>query len=384
MNNTKNKEKKITVVVTGGGTGGHIYPAIAVAKQLKHDEKIKQVFYIGCGKNLEYNVAQKEKFEFLSISISGMPRKSILNLCKWSFVLAFSVIQSLNHLRKIKPNVIFGTGGYVSGPVLIAAFLLRIPFVIHDSDARPGIVSRVMSPFAKTVSISFDCAKMYLKSSNTTVNGNPVRTDLVNTNKEQAFASLNLNPNKKTLFIMGGSQGAKRINYALLDIVEELVVNYDLQVIHQTGAKNYETFLNDLSAKWSNYNNHNSYIVKPFFENMDLPYATANIAIARAGSLSISELNLTGIPSILVPYPHAAADHQRFNARAMEKAGAAFYLEDSECTGENLKKILANLLRDEKKLAEMKRINLELAKPNATNNLAMIVKEAALKSNQRE
>jgi len=228
-------DKKITVVITGGGTGGHIYPAIAVIQKLKTDKDIDKIYYIGCPFNMEKDIAEKEGVDFLPISASGMPRKTGLGSIKWYLELNKAVRQSISHLYKIKPDIVFGTGGYVSGPVLLAAIILKIPFVIHDSDAHPGIVSRFISPFAKAVSVAFPQAKQYLNSKNIIVNGNPIRLNFNKISKDEALSKLGLKADKKTILVMGGSQGAKTINDAMLDAASKLIKEQGFQIIHQTG-----------------------------------------------------------------------------------------------------------------------------------------------------
>lgn len=367
-------EKKLIAAVTGGGTGGHIYPAVAVAQALKIDNEIEKVYYIGCPKNMEKDIAMNEELEFIPVSISGMPRKLGFGIVKWLLELNKAVGDALIQLKKIKPDVILGTGGYVSGPVLIAAIILKIPFIIHDPDAHPGIVNRFMSPWAKVVSVAFDEAKSYINSKNVIVNGNPIRSSINNIEKGVAIRELNLDINKKTLLVMGGSQGARTINNAMLESVSALINEYNLQIIHQTGKKNYEEYIRQLSEKWPEFKENSNYIVRPYFDNMSVPLAAADLAVSRAGSLSISELNLSGLPSILIPYPYAAADHQKYNAKALVKVGASAYLEDKDCNQHSLTKIIMEILNNDEKLKVMKKINTELAKPYATDNLVTIIK----------
>jgi len=366
--------KKIIVAVTGGGTGGHIYPAVAVAQALKEDADIEKVYYIGCPHNMEKEIALKHEFEFIPVSISGMPRKLGFGLIKWFLELNKAVGDAVIQLKKIRPDVILGTGGYVSGPVLIAAIILRIPFIIHDPDAYPGIVNRFMAPWAKAVSVAFEEAKNYISSKNIIVNGNPIRSGISNIEKESALKELCLDSSKKIILAIGGSQGARTINNAVLGAAPVLINDYNFQIIHQTGKKNYEEYIEQLSQSWPEYKDNPYYIVRPYFDNMSIPLVVADLAISRAGSLSISELNLSGLPSILVPYPYAAADHQRHNAKALEKAGASAYLEDENCDPNNLIKMILEILNNEEKLKSMKISNEKLAKPYSTDNLVKIIK----------
>lgn len=375
----KADNKKITVIITGGGTGGHIYPAIAVIQRLKTDSEIEKIYYIGCPFNMEKDIAIAEGVEFLSVSISGMPRKTGISLIKWVFQLFSSVNQALSYFIRIKPDIVFGTGGYVSGPALLAAIILKVPFVIHDSDAHPGIVSKFLAPWAKVVSVAFEQARQHLNSKNIIVNGNPMRANFNNITKNNALSALNLSPDRKTLLVIGGSQGARTINNTMLEIVPELINKYDFQIIHQTGKKNFEEYEKAFVKRWHDFSSLN-YMVKPYFDDMATPLAASDIAISRAGSLSISELNLNGLPSILIPYPYAAADHQKFNARAMEKSGAAIMLEDSKCTPDNLIKLILEISLDENKLTNMQQANKQLAKPDSADNLINILKKIAKKT----
>ena len=167
--------KKLKIVLTGGGTGGHIYPAIAVGRELLRRENVEKVYYVGNPEKLEKTITEKENFEFLPVKVSGLPKKKNLSLIKWGIELGFAVISCIKYFNKIHPDCVMGTGGYVSGPALIAAKILKIPYMLHDSDAIPGIVSRKMSSGAAAVNISFEAAKKYLKSKNIEVNGNPLR-----------------------------------------------------------------------------------------------------------------------------------------------------------------------------------------------------------------
>ena len=372
------KGKKIKVLITGGGTGGHIYPAIAVAQKLKLDNDIEKIFYVGCKKNMEKDIVLAENINFYSINVSGMPRQKSLKLIKWFIELGFATIKSSYYILKLKPDIIFGTGGYVSGPVLLAAKILNVPFVLHDPDAHPGIVNKFMSKWASTISISFEQAKSHLTSKNIVLNGNPIRANFLHVNKKNALTELNFNPDRKTILVIGGSQGAQAINNAIIVAAPDLI-SEGFQIIHQTGAKNYEKYIEELTKKHPELINNPYYIVKPFFNNMETPLNAADLAISRAGSLSISELNLCGLPSILVPYPYAAADHQRFNAKAMEEAGASLYLEDSDCNSSKLLELILDIFNNPEKLEKMKLSNKILAKPQATEDIVRILKSSVSK-----
>lgn len=351
-----------TIFITGGGTGGHIYPAIAIFEQLSKEINPETIYYVGNPKNLEKKVAGQYDIKFLPVSVSGMPRKVSFKFLVWVIQLFVAIINSICYIIKYRPSCIIGTGGYVAFPILLAGILFGVPCYVHDSDAHPGIVSRVIAPFAKKVFLAFDDAKKFIKSKNIIINGNPLRNWISTISKEEACMNFKLDPAKKTILVMGGSQGAKSINDAILDIASSLTKTHNLQIVHQTGQKNYDEVI-------ENKPEVQGYVVRPYFDNMGIAYAAADLVVARAGSISLSELNICGLPAILVPYPFAAADHQRHNARALEKQGAALYLDNDDCIGKSLKKMILDLINDKDKLQKMSEASISLAKPNATENL---------------
>ena len=373
---TKQNNRKLKIVLSGGGTGGHIYPAIAVGRELLNNENVEKIYYVGNPKNLEKSIIEKEDFEFLPVIVSGMPKAKNFALIKWLAQLIFAVCVCFKYFIKIKPDCVLGTGGYVSGPALICAKILKIPFVLHDSDAIPGIVTRKMAPFAKMVNTSFEEAKKYIKSKNITCYGNPLRSDFNSLNKIDCLKKLNLNPDKFTILAMGGSQGAKSINNAIADSALELIEKYDIQIIHQTGLKNYEAYMDSIKSELRNNPN---YLPKAYLDDIATYLSCADLVIARAGSLSLSEFNLCALPSILIPYPYAAHNHQYHNAKALEKLGAAVCLEDNMCDADNLIEITSNLLADKSRLESMKEANANLAKPDATKKIANAIVEIASK-----
>lgn len=370
MSDTYNKKftKKYTYFITGGGTGGHIYPAIAICDALKADAETKEIYYIGNPDNLEFEIAKKTGYKFLPIKVSGMPRQAGFELIKWFIQLQFAILKALFLVYKHKPDAIFGTGGYVSAPALFAGNMAGIPIMIHDSDAQPGIVSKYIAPMAKCVSVAFESSKQFIKSDNIHLNGNPIREKFKTLTKKMARENLGIQ-DKLTLCIMGGSQGAKSINMAAAEILKTLSQEYNLQIIFQTGRKNYDQALAKLKENYPTFEQDKNLIVKPYFDDMTNVLKASDIAVSRAGSLSLSELCVCGVASILVPYPHAAADHQRRNAEYMVQKRAALYLEDADTTKETLLIAIEQLLDSKEKLKEVQTNALTLAKPNATTSI---------------
>ena len=362
------KNKKYTYFVTGGGTGGHIYPAIAICDALKKDAETKAIYYVGNPDNLEYEIATKKGYKFLPVKVSGMPRKFGMDFILWFLKLQLAIFKALFYINKYKPNAALGTGGYVSAPTLLACIINGTPFMIHDCDAQPGIVSKYVAPSAKAVSVSFECSKKCLKTKNAHLNGNPIREEFKTLTKKQARQELKLQ-DKTTICVMGGSQGAKSINDATVQILKKLSKEHDLQIIFQTGKKNYKLTIEALKQIYPEYETDKNIVIKPYFEDMTRILKSSDIAVSRAGSLSLSELCACAIASILIPYPYAAADHQRKNANYMVEKRAALYLEDADTTKDTLLIAIEQLLDNPEKLQTIQRNAFALAKLDATKEI---------------
>lgn len=364
---------KKTYFITGGGTGGHIYPAIAVADELIKNEN-NTVYYVGNPKNLEYSIAQKKGYNFLPVSVSGMPRKASFKFIVWGFQLLFAVIKSFYYLLKYKPCMIFGTGGYVSAPVLIAANIQKkTPYMLHDCDMQPGIVTRKLSKKAKVVSLAFEGAKKFIKNRNCYINGNPLRPEFATLDKQTARKNLGFKNDKFLICVMGGSQGSKTIDKAFVEIIKELSQNYGLQIVFQTGQNNFEGVIERLTKIYRDYNKDENIIIQPYFEDMITVVKASDIVVSRAGSLSLSEIFASDVAPILIPYPYAAADHQRKNAKYVLEKGACVYLEDSEADANSLLKIILDLYNNSEKIESLKQKSAQLAKPEALKNILELV-----------
>lgn len=357
--------------ITGGGTGGHIYPAMAIADALCADSEI---FYVGNPKNLEYEIAMKKGYKFLGVNVQGMPRNFGLKFIKWLFLLFASWLKCRHYLAKYKPDAVIGTGGYVCAPVFMAAISGRVPFIIHDCDAQPGLVSRKFAPYAAAVSLAFESAAEFIDNKNIQINGNPIRKKFATLPKNSARENLDLK-NKRTLCIMGGSQGARTINDAAVELLRTFLQEYNLQVIFQTGKKNFERVIEQLLKVYPEYETDKNLLIKPYFDDMVSVLKASDIAVSRAGSLSLSEICASGVVPILVPYPYAAADHQRKNANYMFEQGAAVMLEDSELTKYTLKKAVLHLLENPEYFDDVQRNVSALAKFDATEKIICMVKQ---------
>lgn len=367
-----------TYFISGGGTGGHIYPAFTVIDYLLKQDDTEKIYYIGNPDNLEFDIAKNyPAVEFLPVKVTGMPRKISLDMPKWALQFFFAVLKAKSYIKKYNPDAIFTTGGYVSAPIVTAAIMTKKPYMIHDCDSVPGLVSKFAAPKAKIVSVAFESSKTVLKSKNIICNGNPVREAFFNVTKEQAREKLQIPTDKKVLFAMGGSQGAKTINSAMVNLLKTLSEDLGFYVILQTGKKKYEEVIIDLETVYPEFKNNKNIMVRPYFDEMVYPLKASDIVIARAGSLSLTEIIQCNLASILIPYPHAAQDHQRKNAREMCEKGVSLYLEDSECNKENLLDKINEINKNEN-LQKMSEKAKELAKNNPAldivNQLKSIIK----------
>lgn len=353
--------------ISGGGTGGHIYPAFTVVEKLL-EENNNKIFYIGNPKNLEFEIVKKyPDITFLGVDVSGMPRKLSFSMPIWAIKFFFAWIKAISYIKKYKPDAIFTTGGYVSAPIVFAAIFLNKPYMIHDCDSVPGIVSRFAAPKAQIVSVAFESSKKVLKSKNIIYNGNPIRKAFFTVTKKEAREKLNIDENKKVIFAMGGSQGAKTINTAMISILKELSEKMNAFVILQTGKNKYEDVKAELEKIYPEYKNNPNIMVRGYFDEMVYPMKASDLIIARAGSLSLTEIIQCHSASILIPYPYAAQNHQRKNAKEMCDKGISIYLEDSDCNGENLLNKIKEI--DEQKLNQMSEKAKELAKINPTEEI---------------
>lgn len=351
--------------VTGGGTGGHIYPAMAVADALTQDAK---VYYVGNRHNMEFELATQKGYKFLHVGVSGMPRKLNPKFFYWGIRLVRAILYSIRYIKKYKPNAVFATGGYVSAPMIFACIITKTPYMMHDCDAMPGLVTRRLCKRAKYVSLAFEKAKKLIPNRHSIVTGNPIRPEFGTMSKEVARANMGLK-NKLTMTIMGGSQGAKSINNTVVEILKEFVQDAGIQVIFQTGKKNYDEIVEKLKLVYPAWEQDGNLILQPYFMDMISVLKASDIVISRAGSLSLSEICASGVAPILIPYPYAAANHQRINAKCLLEMGACIYLEDKELEPNKLRETIHQLLDNPVKMNYIKQNSLHLAKFDATQKI---------------
>lgn len=356
--------------VTGGGTGGHIYPAMAVADTLSKDAK---VYYVGNRHNMEFQLATEKGYKFLHVGVSGMPRKLNPKFFYWGVRLVRAILYSIKYIKKYKPKAVFATGGYVSAPMIFACIITKTPYMMHDCDAMPGLVTRRLCKRAKYVTLAFEKAKRYIPNRHSVVTGNPIRPDFATLSEDKARKNLGLK-NKLTLCVMGGSQGAKSINNATVDVLREFSQEKNLQIIFQTGKKNYDEIIEKLKLIYPNYEKDTNLKIQPYFDDMISVLKASDIVVSRAGSLSLSEICASSVAPILVPYPHAAANHQRINAKFFVEKSACIYFEDADFDTNKLKEAVLNLIENPVKMSYLKQNTSYLAKYDATEKIVEYIK----------
>lgn len=358
-------------IISGGGTGGHIYPAIAIANELKVQFPEAKFLFVGAKDKMEMQKVPQAGYEIKGLWIAGIQRKLTLQNAMFPLKLATSLIKAYFILRKFKPNVVIGTGGFASGAVLKVASMLGIPTVIQEQNSYPGITNKLLAKKANSICVAYENLERFFPKDKLHFTGNPVRQDLmeVASKKEEAIAHFKLDPSKKTLLILGGSLGARRINQ-LIEKELDFLLSLDFQIIWQCGKH----YLNE----YSKYNETANVQVTAFIDRMDLVYAAADVVISRSGASSVSELCIVGKPTIFIPSPNVSEDHQTKNAKAIVERGAAILIKESNLDDE-FKIVFEAVVKDQGKLQNLTENIKKLAKPNATKAIVEEIKRVLKK-----
>ena len=362
------------LVLSGGGTGGHVFPAIALAK--KWMEEGGKVFYLGGEKSLEERITAKEKISFYSLPVRPLPRKINFELFSSGFSNFKAVLKARKILKEINPDIVVGTGGYVSGATILAARLLNIKTLIHEQNSVPGITNKISAKFVDKIAVSYGQSKKYFNNKNKVfLTGNPVREEILEASSEDAKRKFDFPENNDVLLVMGGSQGAASINKLMLEIYNGLIEINNLNIIHITGEKDHE----NIKRKISTFDNLNEkLIISSFMDDIEDALAVANLVISRAGAVSIAEITALGLPSILIPYPYATNNHQEKNARVLEESGAAIIYKDDKLNSDTVFNKIKELLNDKNKLSEMSNASKMIGKPEALKYIYDLAHELAL------
>ena len=353
-------------ILSGGGTGGHIYPAIAIANELKLQFPDAEFLFVGAQDKMEMQKVPQAGYEIKGLWIAGLQRKLTLQNLMFPLKLATSLLESRRIIKQFKPNVVIGTGGFASGPLLQAAGSAGIPTVIQEQNSFPGITNKLLSKKANAICVAYGNLEHFFPKEKIVLTGNPVRQDLIDieSKKDEAIAFYGLDPNKKTLLVLGGSLGARRVNQ-LIEKELQNMLSQDVQIIWQCGKLYFEDY--------KKYNQQHVRVVD-FIERMDFVYAAADVIISRAGASSVSELCIVGKPVIFIPSPNVAEDHQTKNAQAIVDAKGAILLKESELDSQ-FSIVFEALMKDDGKQKQLSANIKKLAMPNATKVIVEEIKK---------
>jgi UDP-N-acetylglucosamine--N-acetylmuramyl-(pentapeptide) pyrophosphoryl-undecaprenol N-acetylglucosamine transferase len=355
------------VIIAGGGTGGHLFPGLAVAEEFKSRDASTEVIFVGTEYGIEARVVPREGYPIKFLRAEGLIGVSILKKMKAMVKVLFSIIDSYRIIKKIKPDIVIGVGGYASGAIMLVAFLMSIPTMILEQNSIPGFTNKMLGKFVNTVCITYQESISFFQRAKTFLTGNPVRMQVLRGSIESAYRLFSLEKGIFTVFAFGGSSGAKSINIALIDALNYLHDLKDkIQFLHQTGLKDYENIRQAYRKR------EFKGTITPFIYQMGEAYAVADIVISRAGATTLAELTDLGKPAILIPYPYAAGNHQELNARKLLEMGAAKMILDLELNGEILARNIRELYTNETMRNEMKRNSSSIGRPDACERVVDI------------
>jgi UDP-N-acetylglucosamine--N-acetylmuramyl-(pentapeptide) pyrophosphoryl-undecaprenol N-acetylglucosamine transferase len=361
-------DKKIKIIISGGGTGGHIFPAISIANAIKELRPDAEILFVGAEGRMEMERVPAAGYNIVGLPVMGFPRKPGISLVKFFINLARSMRVARRVIKHFNPDVVVGVGGYASGPILRVATKLKFPSVIQEQNSYAGVTNRLLAKRVDTICVAYEKMEKYFPAAKIVHTGNPVRKNLIGINKfkEEALAYFGLTGEKKVIVIIGGSLGARTLNESVIASLG-LINDSNVDIIWQTGKYYYSEMLKRIEGK-----NCPNLQVQEFLTRMDLAYSVADLVISRAGAGTISELCLVGKPVVLVPSPNVAEDHQTKNAQALVEKNAAVMVADIEAKDKLFTLSLA-LLTDAEKMKTMSDNIAKLAKPNAASDIAKIV-----------
>ncbi|NCP83984.1 MAG: undecaprenyldiphospho-muramoylpentapeptide beta-N-acetylglucosaminyltransferase [Bacteroidetes bacterium] len=352
------------IVLAAGGTGGHVFPAIAIADALRDTGKSVHLQFIGTKDKMEFVAVPRAGYEIHDIWISGFHRNFTLKNLLFPFKLLRSLLQTRRILKKIQPDLIVACGGYVAGPVGYVANKLKIPVVLQEQNSLPGVTNRLLASKADLIFTAFEQADDFFPKKKTRLLGNPTRKALLKKVGNEAFVAFGFSPNKPTLLVLGGSLGARAINETVRHNLDLLHNEMGLQILWQCGTRFYDSLIKEVPIK-----NYDNLRLVSFLDNMPFAYGISDLVVSRAGASSCAELLVTGKPSILVPSPYVAGDHQTYNAKAMVENGAAIMLRDHELSSLFVSTV-KDVIFDSEQLERMSALAFSLAKPDAAKEIA--------------
>ncbi len=362
-------------LISGGGTGGHINPGLAIAKEIMKNEPDAEILFVGTKNGLEDKLVPREGFNIRYIEVSGFKRKLSFDTLRTvtRLVKSFGAIRRI--LKEFNPDAVIGTGGYVCGPVVFSAALRKIPTLIHEQNAFPGVTNKILSRYVDAVAISFEEARHRFKGkAKITMTGNPVRAELFRQDRAEARSRLGIPQDIPLVVVFGGSLGAEHLNQCVRDMINSHSNEINFHLILATGMKHYDFVMSEIKVPLPAHIR-----VEPYLFNMGEVLAAADLAVCRGGAITISELSALGVPSILVPSPYVAENHQEHNARALEHKGAAVVILQSQLTSEILYGQIQKLISNKDLRAKMSSDAKKISIKNSSEALYSLLKSVMQK-----
>jgi len=355
------------LVIAAGGTGGHIYPGLAIAKTLTQKNNENKILFIGSDIGHEKDIITREGYEINVVKSRKIVRKFTINNIFAVFNVPISIFQCLLVFNKFRPDAVFVTGGYVALPAAICGKIFKIPVILHEQNVPPGLTIKVLTLIASKICLSWDESLKYFHSNKAIVTGNPVRNEFLHTNKEQARKDLSLDVNKKTILVFGGSQGAKTINETVAKIAAEICKNNKVQILHIIGNRDFGAFTKTLNQ------NIAGYFPIEYMHNIWQGFAAADIVVCRAGATTLSEIAAMSIPSILIPFPYSAEGHQDLNAKIFFDIGASRIIKNNNLSPDILLSIMDELINSDDMLKQMGSKAKMLARTSASEKIVEVI-----------
>ena len=360
------------VIIAAAGTGGHINPGIAIANKIKEKEPKSEIIFIGTNRGLENDLVPRAGFPLWTIDAHGIERKFTVQNFKNLYATFKSIGEAQRFLDNFRPNVVIGMGGYICVPTVLAAKKMRIPVVLHESNAFPGIAVKLFKKKVNKILVGFQDAKDRLEgASNVVVTGNPVKIkklDLSEEEKKKIKTKLGIKENKPVVLVFGGSQGAQSINRSFLEIIVNKK-NKDYQIIWAAGPGQYDEIKIKLDEVNMNINNIENVKIVTYIYNMEEVMNACDLVVCRSGAMTITEISVVGKPAIFIPYPYATENHQEYNARVLEKVGAAKIILDKDLNSESLEKTIEEVVCNPNTLKQMGNNATKVAMPNVEEKI---------------
>ncbi|MEW6108679.1 MAG: undecaprenyldiphospho-muramoylpentapeptide beta-N-acetylglucosaminyltransferase [Nitrospirota bacterium] len=355
------------MIIAGGGTGGHLFPGLALAEEFKRRDKTTEVVFVGTEHGIEARIIPREGYPIEFLRSEGIVGISFMKKIKAILKLFLSFVDAGRIITAVAPDIVIGVGGYASGAVVLVANMKSIPAMIHEQNSVPGLTNRILGKFVRNICVTYQESLSFFSPGKTFLTGNPIRAKILKGDRESACRLFSLDRDMFTVFIFGGSSGARSINRAMVNALNHMSdLKEKIQFLHQTGDRDYEN-IRDAYRKAGIKGT-----VAPFIYQMAEAYAVADVVISRAGATTLAELTALGKPAILVPYPYAAGRHQELNAIKLREMGAALMIPDNELKGETIARHIRDMYENDSSRIEMQKSSRGLGRPDASAKIVDI------------